>query len=73
VNLSRYKDQGFVIFKGLFAAEEVAHTHAEAQKIFTMQKTARFQTVDEHAEESIVDWRFIWPMTKYWRSSLQIR
>jgi phytanoyl-CoA hydroxylase len=37
VNLSRYKEQGFVIFKGLFAAEEVAHIHAEAKKIFAMQ------------------------------------
>jgi len=37
VDLSRYKEQGFVILKGLFAAEEVAHIHAEAKQLFAMQ------------------------------------
>lgn len=37
VNLSGYKEQGFVILKGLFAAEEVAHIHAEAKRVFAMQ------------------------------------
>jgi hypothetical protein len=37
VNLSRYKEQGFVILKGLFAAEEIAHIHAEAKQVFAMQ------------------------------------
>jgi phytanoyl-CoA hydroxylase len=37
VNFSHYTEHGFVLCKGLFAAEEIARIHAEAKKIFAMQ------------------------------------
>ena len=37
VNLGQYKEQGFLLCKGLFAAGEIARVHGEAKKIFAMQ------------------------------------
>jgi hypothetical protein len=41
LNLSQYKEHGFLLCKGLFAAGEIARVHGEAKKIFAMQMLRR--------------------------------